>query len=86
MYILNGYNIFRHFPLQAPTKIYPNWDFWFEKIPSGSPENYRSWPKFLGSFFLRIDYALILTKKLVWVSVRAIFSNSSGHLDCHKKE
>jgi hypothetical protein len=20
-----------------PTKIYPNWDFWFEKKPSGNP-------------------------------------------------
>jgi hypothetical protein len=32
-------------PLNIPTfafprfsKIYPNWDFWYENIPSGNPE------------------------------------------------
>jgi hypothetical protein len=23
-----------------PSKIYPNWDFWFENKPSGSPDGY----------------------------------------------
>jgi hypothetical protein len=26
------------FPISRPSKIYPNWDFGFEKIPSGNPE------------------------------------------------
>jgi hypothetical protein len=26
--------------LQDPPKIYPNWDFWFENIPSGDPAKY----------------------------------------------
>jgi hypothetical protein len=25
------------FSIPRPSKIYPNWDFWFEKIPSGNP-------------------------------------------------
>jgi hypothetical protein len=25
------------FSIPRPPKIYPNWDFWFEKIPSGNP-------------------------------------------------
>jgi hypothetical protein len=25
------------FSSQRPSEIYPNWDFWFESIPSGSP-------------------------------------------------
>jgi hypothetical protein len=25
------------FPIQKPSKIYPNWDFWFETKPSGNP-------------------------------------------------
>jgi hypothetical protein len=23
---------------ERPFKIYPNWDFWFENIPSGNPD------------------------------------------------
>jgi hypothetical protein len=23
--------------IARPSKIYPNWDFWFENIPSGNP-------------------------------------------------
>jgi hypothetical protein len=26
------------FSIPWPPKIYPNWDFWFEKLPSGNPE------------------------------------------------
>jgi hypothetical protein len=26
----------------GPSKIYPNWDFWFEKKPSGIPVGDRS--------------------------------------------
>jgi hypothetical protein len=29
----NGHKIYQH----LPSKIYPNWDFWFENIPSGNP-------------------------------------------------
>jgi hypothetical protein len=25
------------FSVPRPSKIYPNWDFWFEDIPSGNP-------------------------------------------------
>jgi hypothetical protein len=25
------------FPVPRPSKIYPNWDFWFENRPSGNP-------------------------------------------------
>jgi hypothetical protein len=30
-----------HIPTSSvarPSKIYPNWDFWFENIPSGNPD------------------------------------------------
>jgi hypothetical protein len=23
--------------IARPSKIYPNWDFWFENVPSGNP-------------------------------------------------
>jgi hypothetical protein len=26
-----------NFSIPRPSKIYPNWDFWFENIPSGNP-------------------------------------------------
>jgi hypothetical protein len=25
------------FPIPRLSKIYPNWDFWFENVPSGNP-------------------------------------------------
>jgi hypothetical protein len=25
------------FSIPRPSKIYPNWDFWYENIPSGNP-------------------------------------------------
>jgi hypothetical protein len=25
------------FSIPTPSKIYPNWDFWFENLPSGNP-------------------------------------------------
>jgi hypothetical protein len=25
------------FSISRPSQIYPNWDFWFENIPSGNP-------------------------------------------------
>jgi hypothetical protein len=28
----------RKFFVARHSKIYPNWDFWFENIPSGNPE------------------------------------------------
>jgi hypothetical protein len=36
--IPNGHKIYQHFPIYVrPSKIYPNWAFWFEKKPSGNP-------------------------------------------------
>jgi hypothetical protein len=32
MYVKYSFSILR------PSKIYPNWDFWFENKPSGNPE------------------------------------------------
>jgi hypothetical protein len=32
------------FPIPRPSKIYPNWDFWFENIQSGSPGCEVAWP------------------------------------------
>jgi hypothetical protein len=29
--------MYQHLPLQDPPQFYPNWDFWFENVPSGSP-------------------------------------------------
>jgi hypothetical protein len=26
------------FSIAKPSKIYPNWDFWFENKPSGNPD------------------------------------------------
>jgi hypothetical protein len=28
--------------IPRPSKIYPNWDFWYANIPSGNPDDYRS--------------------------------------------
>jgi hypothetical protein len=28
---------FPKFSIPSPSKMYPNWDFWFENIPSGNP-------------------------------------------------
>jgi hypothetical protein len=40
------YGKFTKWPQNKPTssvagssKIYPNWDFWFENIPSGKPDD-----------------------------------------------
>jgi hypothetical protein len=35
--IPNYHKIYQHLPLKEPQKIYPNFDFWFENIPSGNP-------------------------------------------------
>jgi hypothetical protein len=29
--------VYQHLQLQRHSKIYPNWDFWYENMPSGSP-------------------------------------------------
>jgi hypothetical protein len=35
----NGYTINQHLELQTePSKISPNWDFWFENVASGNPD------------------------------------------------
>jgi hypothetical protein len=34
----NGHKIYQDFSIARPSKIYPNWDFWFENKPSGNPE------------------------------------------------
>jgi hypothetical protein len=28
------------YPISRPSKIYPNWDFWLENIPSGNPDSH----------------------------------------------
>jgi hypothetical protein len=33
----NGNKIYPPIPLQDLPKMLPNWDFWFENIPSGNP-------------------------------------------------
>jgi hypothetical protein len=35
--IPNGHKIYQHLPFKGPSKIYPNWGFWFENKPSGNP-------------------------------------------------
>jgi hypothetical protein len=36
--IPNGHKIYQHFSIYVrPSKIYPNWNFWFENKPSGNP-------------------------------------------------
>jgi hypothetical protein len=35
--IPNGHKIYKLFFILRPSKIYPNWDFWFENKPSGNP-------------------------------------------------
>jgi hypothetical protein len=35
--IPNGHEMYKHFPIYVrPSKINPNWDFWFENKPSGN--------------------------------------------------
>jgi hypothetical protein len=35
----NGQSIHQHFPFYVrPSKISPNWDFWYESKPSGNPD------------------------------------------------
>jgi hypothetical protein len=29
---------YSRFSITRPSKIYPNWDFWFENKPSGNPD------------------------------------------------
>jgi hypothetical protein len=39
-HIPNGQLIYQHLPLKDTNyKIYPNWDFWLESIPSGNPDS-----------------------------------------------
>jgi hypothetical protein len=51
--------------IARPSKIYPNWDFWFEKIPSGNRE---------------IDYrpTLILAMLFKWTKVFLDCSSSAA--------
>jgi hypothetical protein len=64
----NGHKIYQHRPLcTRPTKIHPNWDFWFEKIPSGNPD--------LAYFFHGKNFVLILPQN----GLGDFFTNSSGH-------
>jgi hypothetical protein len=37
----NGRKIYQHFSLQDPPKFTPNWEFWFENMPSGNPALFR---------------------------------------------
>jgi hypothetical protein len=36
VHIPHGHKIYLHLSLQDTPKIFPNWDFWFENIPSGN--------------------------------------------------
>jgi hypothetical protein len=46
----------------GPSKIYPNWDFWFEKKPSGNPSTKRSSDKPKRCFvFLRRRRIFLMT-------------------------
>jgi hypothetical protein len=33
----NGHKMYQHFPFLGPQKLNPNWDLWFENIPSSNP-------------------------------------------------
>jgi hypothetical protein len=35
--IPNGHNIYQHVQFKGRPKKYPNWNFWYENIPSGNP-------------------------------------------------
>jgi hypothetical protein len=37
------YTKWPNFSVSKPSKIYPNWDFWFENIASGNPASRRKW-------------------------------------------
>jgi hypothetical protein len=37
--------------ITRPSKIYPNWDFWFENIPSGNPVLERTRNLFIFKLF-----------------------------------
>jgi hypothetical protein len=36
--IPNCRKIWQHLILHDPPIVYPNWDFWFENMPSGNPD------------------------------------------------
>jgi hypothetical protein len=53
--------------------IYPNWDFWFEKIPSGNPESGIEWSwQLSGPFALpdQISSVINITKRLPCINYR----------------
>jgi hypothetical protein len=56
--------------IARPSKIYPNWDFWFENIPSGNPGSLRAISDF--SFSLPV-----LAKKTLQVSFCISLSQAS---------
>jgi hypothetical protein len=40
------------FSIARPSKIYPNWDFWFESKPPGNPGSFESAKPFPACFYL----------------------------------
>jgi hypothetical protein len=40
--IPNGHKNMQTISNLSPTKIYPNWDFWFENKPPGNPDLHTS--------------------------------------------
>jgi hypothetical protein len=47
--------------IARPSKIYPNWDFWFENKPSGNPGGKVVCPKVLVIVVCVMERAIIAT-------------------------
>jgi hypothetical protein len=47
------------FTIHRPSKIDPNWDFWFENKPSGNPDQFQAWKNFNGKFSSRLSIEII---------------------------
>jgi hypothetical protein len=69
------------FSTLRPSKIYPDWDFWFENKPSGNPaplpQAELPFPTFLVLFFVTIVWYFIVV--VVVVVVVVVFSHKRNN-------
>jgi hypothetical protein len=57
-----SYNILT-FSIPRPSKIYPNWDLWFEKKPPGNPALVSKIRLAFLAFFVKVFFPIEFTEK-----------------------